>query len=217
VQCFYDINTRHIYRVSKDNKGFYLSVSDSAGIKNSWQIRYRSGLQMYLTVDYAKTGTIYLTDSDSIFESTNYGNSFFLYKVLDSKIVGIYVKPGADFLYASTENNIYKVTPTSLSVVKNYDSIREGQPKFMDFKLNQNYPNPFNPTTEIAYTISRSSFVTIKVYDFLGREVTTLVNLEKPVGSYEVEFNGSNLASGIYFYRIQAGNYSTVKKMILLK
>ena len=73
-----------------------------------------------------------------------------------------------------------------------------------DFRLAQNYPNPFNPTTMIEYSVPRTSFITLKVYDILGREVSTLVNEEKQVGTYKVEFNGNNLSSGIYFYRIQA-------------
>jgi hypothetical protein len=85
------------------------------------------------------------------------------------------------------------------------------------YLLSQNYPNPFNPTTTIKYQIPELSFVTIKVYDVLGNEISTLVNEEKPVGSYEVEFNATALPSGIYFYRLQAGSFVETKKMILLK
>ena len=87
----------------------------------------------------------------------------------------------------------------------------------MGFYLFQNYPNPFNPTTKMDYSIPRASFVTLKVYDILGREVATLVNEEKPAGNYEVEFNGKGLSSGVYFYRIQAGNFVSTKKLVLLK
>jgi hypothetical protein len=88
--------------------------------------------------------------------------------------------------------------------------------------LYQNYPNPFNPTTTIKYQIPEISFVTIKVFDILGREVATLVNDEKPAGNYEVQFSshsveGRSLTSGIYFYQLKAGDYSETKKMILLK
>jgi photosystem II stability/assembly factor-like uncharacterized protein len=86
-----------------------------------------------------------------------------------------------------------------------------------DFILYQNYPNPFNPSTRIDYSIPRSSFVTLKVYDILGREAATLVNEEKPAGNYEVEFNGSNLSSGVYFYRIEAESFVSTKKLVLLK
>ncbi len=83
--------------------------------------------------------------------------------------------------------------------------------------LYQNYPNPFNPNTKINYSIPQTSFVTLKVYDVLGREVATLVNEEKPIGNYEAEFNSKGMSSGMYFYKIEAGNFVKVKKMILLK
>jgi hypothetical protein len=83
--------------------------------------------------------------------------------------------------------------------------------------LSQNYPNPFNPSTTIKYEIPELSFVTLKVYDVLGNEITTLINEEKPIGNYEVEFNASSLPSGIYFYQLQAGSFIETKKMVLLK
>ena len=85
------------------------------------------------------------------------------------------------------------------------------------FKLYQNYPNPFNPTTKIKYQIPLEEKVTLKVYDILGREVSTLVNEIKSAGIHEINFNASSLASGVYFYRITAGNYSDIKKIVLLK
>jgi predicted GH43/DUF377 family glycosyl hydrolase len=85
------------------------------------------------------------------------------------------------------------------------------------FELSQNYPNPFNPTTTINYQIPELSFVTLKVYGVLGNEIATLANEEKPIGSYEVEFNATALPSGIYFYRLQAGSFVETKKMVLIK
>jgi hypothetical protein len=86
-----------------------------------------------------------------------------------------------------------------------------------EFVLSQNYPNPFNPSTTISYFVPKESFVSIKVYDFLGREVTTLVNETKSTGSYELSFDASSLPSGTYFYTLIADNYSATKKMIILK
>ena len=97
----------------------------------------------------------------------------------------------------------------------NIQIIDNPEPK--DFTLKQNYPNPFNPTTKIEYSIPKTSFVTLKVYDILGREVAALVNEEKSIGNYKAEFNGNNLSNGIYFYKLQAGDYSIIKKMILIK
>lgn len=86
-----------------------------------------------------------------------------------------------------------------------------------EFVLNQNYPNPFNPSTTISYFVPKESFVSIRIYDFLGREVTTLVNEMKPIGSYEIRFDASNIPSGTYFYTMNADSYTSTKKMILIK
>ena len=92
----------------------------------------------------------------------------------------------------------------------------------IEFSVTQNYPNPFNPSTTIKYSIPQQSLVTIKVYDILGTEVKTLVNGERTPGIYSVQWNGDNnygskVATGIYIYRVVAGNFVQVKKMILLK
>jgi hypothetical protein len=84
-------------------------------------------------------------------------------------------------------------------------------------ELKRNYPNPFNPTTSIQYTISNRQFVSLKVYDMLGSEVATLVNEVKPAGNYEVNFEGGELTSGIYFYRLQVGDFVETKKMVFMK
>ncbi len=85
------------------------------------------------------------------------------------------------------------------------------------FEISQNYPNPFNPATSIQFRIPENSFVSLKIYNVLGKEIATLLNEEKSIGSYEVNFNAINIPSGIYFYRIEAGNFVETKKMILLK
>ena len=86
-----------------------------------------------------------------------------------------------------------------------------------EFLLSQNYPNPFNGTSTIKYSIPKSSQVSLKIFNTLGEEIETLVNEEKPVGTYELNWNAANLPSGVYFYRLQAGDFISVKKMILLK
>ncbi len=86
-----------------------------------------------------------------------------------------------------------------------------------EFGLTQNYPNPFNPSTKIQYSIPTGAQVTLKVYDLLGREVATLVNQDQAAGSYEASFDATNLANGAYLYKLTAGSYSDVKRMMLLK
>lgn len=85
------------------------------------------------------------------------------------------------------------------------------------YSLDQNYPNPFNPTTQIRYSIAQAGIVKIRVFDVLGRQVTELVNQNQNAGTYEVNFNASNLASGLYFYSIDSGSFTATKKMMLIK
>ncbi len=105
---------------------------------------------------------------------------------------------------SSASDNLQSLSLEPITVIK-------------DFVLSQNYPNPFNPTTVIDYTIPKESHVTLKIYDVLGQEVRTLVDQDQQVGRYSVNFNGSSLASGVYFYRLFAGNHVITKKMLLLK
>jgi hypothetical protein len=85
------------------------------------------------------------------------------------------------------------------------------------FELQQNYPNPFNPTTNIRFAVPHNELVTIKVYDILGKEVATLLNENKQAGTYEVNFNASSLSSGVYFYKMSAGKFSSIKRMVIIK
>jgi len=91
------------------------------------------------------------------------------------------------------------------------------QLKINDYELFQNYPNPFNPVTNIRYSVGDRQFVTLKVYDILGKEIATLVNEEKPSGNYQVSFQASDISSGFYYYQLRAGEYIEAKQMILLK
>jgi hypothetical protein len=86
-----------------------------------------------------------------------------------------------------------------------------------EFALTQNYPNPFNPTTAIGYQLSANSFTTLKIYDAIGREVATLVNEVKEAGSYSAQFDGTKLSSGLYFYKLTTNQFSSIRKMLLLK
>ena len=110
-----------------------------------------------------------------------------------------------------TSSASFTMTPTDVT------SINSNSGTIQNYKLYQNYPNPFNPTTVIKYSVPMASRVTLKVYNILGSEVATLVNGEKAVGNYSVTFNGSNLASGIYFYQIKAGSFVQTKKLVLMK
>lgn len=113
----------------------------------------------------------------------------------------------------------YNVTTNTWSEKNTLVGIEKGEQIPIEFILYQNYPNPFNPETVISYQLSVNSWVTLKVYDLLGREVKTLVNEYKQTGKYSLEFRvqNSDIPSGIYFYRLTNGNFSETKKMLLLK
>jgi photosystem II stability/assembly factor-like uncharacterized protein len=108
-------------------------------------------------------------------------------------------------------NRIYKTTNGGVTWVVGAGAAP------MKFSLDQNYPNPFNPVTVISYQLAVNSFVTVRVYDILGREVSILVNEEKPAGSYTIRWDATDFASGVFFYRLQAGTFSDTKKLLLLK
>lgn len=104
---------------------------------------------------------------------------------------------------------ILEITPTSVS--------QENSIIPAEYFLSDNFPNPFNPTTKISYSIPKASFVNLSVYDIIGRKIATLVNEEKPLGKYEIIFNGNNLSSGIYFYSLKTNDFIKTKKFILMK
>jgi hypothetical protein len=118
-------------------------------------------------------------------------------------------------MYACSRNGgvVYKWTgdffPTALE--------RDNEILPATYKLDQNYPNPFNPTTEINFTITKAHKTTLKIFNILGQEVTTLVNKELPAGAYKFNFDASNLASGTYIYKLESGDFVDSKKMTLIK
>ncbi len=117
----------------------------------------------------------------------------------------------------SQNNPAIMDTSTSVFLVSDVSSVSDANRIPAGFFLGQNFPNPFNPTTRISFDLAESSFVTMRVYDLLGREVRTLVDSRQYAGNHSVDFDGAGLPSGVYFYRLEAGNYREVKKMILMK
>ena len=124
--------------------------------------------------------------------------------------------PGWFYLTASDSTIGVYVIRTYVSLVTDV-ARQETESAPTTYSLSQNYPNPFNPTTTIKFQIAKDGFASLKVYDILGNEIKTLVNSYINRGSYNVEFNGAGLASGIYFYKLQTDGYTEVKKLMLLK
>jgi len=117
----------------------------------------------------------------------------------------------------STPNLLYRLKQIDFNGTFEYSAEIEITTQPLDFSLYQNYPNPFNPTTNIKYEVPKHTNVKLEIFDVLGRSVKTLVNEEKPAGRYEIEFDCSSLASGLYYCRITAGDFIQTKKMMLIK
>ncbi len=173
--------------------GITLNWSTATELNNNgFEIEKSTDGQNFYKIGFVKgAGTTTETQDYSYFDKLNVsGQATFYYRLKQM-----------DFDGASQYSN-------TLTVI--YDMPR-------NFTLSQNYPNPFNPATTINYSVAKETNVSIKVYDLMGREVATLVNEKKEPGNYEVNFNALNLASGIYFYRMNAGAFTSVKKMSVLK
>ncbi|MBS1494460.1 MAG: T9SS type A sorting domain-containing protein [Bacteroidetes bacterium] len=132
--------------------------------------------------------------------------------VADNSVVNIFVYKNGTSI--STDYDIQQslnFSPTITTGVGNNGSL------VTDYSLSQNYPNPFNPTTNIRYSIPKDGNVTFKVYDMLGNEIGTYVDGIQQAGTYSVVFDGANLSSGIYYYKLEANGFSETKKMMLVK
>ena len=117
------------------------------------------------------------------------------------------------FLASSQVYSAFAFIGTSSGVT----SVTEGQVIPGEFRLDQNYPNPFNPSTTIKFELPKSSVVRLTVYDMIGREVALLMNETRDAGVYEVKFDASNLSTGVYLYRLQAGSYVETRKLCLVR
>ena len=208
------------------------SESDSCNIVNN------SNQNVYLDSIYNKTFSMYScyikTDSEYFYSNVpSYDESNSLHIRLNPMdtvkfmIVGVdlcpickkqhdeYLRDTLVFVFTSDSNQT-----TEKSLLLNSDislDVEDDNINVNSFYLSQNYPNPFNPSTKIKYSINQPGLITLKVYDLLGNEIATLVNEEKTVGSYEINFDAKILSSGVYFYIMRVGNFTDTKKFILLK
>jgi hypothetical protein len=160
--------------------------------------------------------TVVLTGSygSPTFLSTNSGANFSSYTSAGGAGAGMLVPERGYFLNMMT-GGLYKLNIVYSVLTNLEEKIISGVPG--NYSLHQNYPNPFNPSTTIRYDIPKPGTVRISVYDNLGREVRNILNEYRQAGAYEVTFDAGSLGSGIYYYKISAGNFSSTKKMVLIK
>jgi photosystem II stability/assembly factor-like uncharacterized protein len=167
-----------------------------------------------IIIDYNEDGTLYVGTDAGVFFTQNLGTDW---AVLGSGLPSSpvfdlnYHQPSKKLVAGTHGRSLFEIDLTLTSVGDN------GAPIVSEFELYQNYPNPFNPATTIKYQLPQDAKVTLKVYDILGSEVVTLVNEEQKPGYYEVQFNATNLASGMYIYRITTDKFSSTKKLMLMK
>lgn len=170
---------------------------------------------LYLENDHNDPDVFYAGTVRGLYKSLNGGNTFFLFNntfTPSKKVVGIVKDYDADFVFVVTEEAVYKCwNSTVIGIEEQSENISD------NFILNQNYPNPFNPLTNISFDIPKESIVKIKIFDITGREIKVLVNELKQAGSHKVIFNGSVFSSGVYFYKLEAGDFRQVKSMVLVK
>ena len=195
-----------IYTLKYDTAGYLLWQRYNACYLTSFAYHnnhiYSAGPRLWLGPDSLRiierdeNGNLisqnYYPESPSMLDLKFYNNSFYL--AINSQDSLILLK--------------FRASP--INIVNNTTIIS-------DYKLYQNYPNPFNPVTKINYELPNDGKVKLMIYDILGREIKTLVNEVKQAGKYTVEFNGHNFASGVYFYRIESGKFTDVKRMVLVK
>lgn len=212
---------RGVFDRGQYNSGDSLRYNEMKGISSSTTYNWNPPAKVFLENN---TGMLHhkymIIDADSLLSnpivetgsynfttSANTGNDENVLIIYDSLVANQYYQ---EFAKRLTEaGGSINVNQISTEVPVNYC-------------LEQNYPNPFNPTTNIRFQISKAEFVTLKVYDVLGREISTLVNMKLGAGKYEIPFSinqssKNQIASGIYFYRIQAGSFTDIKKMVLVK
>jgi photosystem II stability/assembly factor-like uncharacterized protein len=171
---------------------FTTSITGISGASTTWWVSTQNTIISKSTNDGTSFATDYTAPAGNWYHMTKSRSGATLWAVRSNGGISRYGQP------------ISGVTPISIETPVNYS-------------LSQNYPNPFNPTTKINFALPKSGLVTLKIYDVAGKEVATLVNEVKNVGTYSVDFNASTLSSGIYFYKVSVNGFNEVKKMMLIK
>jgi hypothetical protein len=180
----------------------------------SW-VDCSQGLSSHVESICSSSNLLFTSTGLVVSYSSNYGQTWI--PINNNGITGAFevyrIKSNSQYLFAGTySNGVWRRPISEIIGIQNINTeIASG------FSLYQNYPNPFNPTTTIKFDIPKSSNVKITVYDITGKELEVLVNEKLQAGTYQTTWNASNFSSGVYFYRIQAGDFSETKKLILLK
>lgn len=212
IAVIYDsVNNRHANLfAASDVNGIFRSTDYGVSWK-SVGLNYQMIRSMTIIDSTILVG---MNDSGKVYISTNNGNSWELEneRIITSNPITSFVASNANIFVGTEGDGVWRRSLSEIEIVKSNTDMN-----IQKFFLAQNYPNPFNPTTTLSFVISHRALVSLKIYDVLGREVATIVNKELPAGNYKYQWNASNLASGVYLYRLQSNGFIDTKKLILLK
>jgi hypothetical protein len=195
--------------------GTYVGVYRSTNNGDSWIIdTVGMGSQSVRAICGSSTNVFVGTNGNGIFASNDNGDNWVNISngLTDMSVFSLGTLE--DTLYAGTlSSGVWKMAIADL--VTSVETEMKQTP--MQYFLSQNFPNPFNPTTSIEFNLPTKSFVSLKVFDILGREVATMVSGQLLAGNHVQQWNANGMPSGVYFYRLQAGSYTETKKLVLLK
>ncbi len=217
------INNLFVYNIAVDSANVYMGNTEGVYVSKdggfSWTVEDSGLTTTYINTFIVLHPDVFVgTSGEGVFVSLNSGTSW---TAIDSGLTDGYIYCFAESnskLFAGSSNGEIWSLPLSAIMAK-VTAIKEKTQDALAnrFDLFQNYPNPFNPSTKITYQLAKSGHVQLRVYDELGRLVSTLVDRVEPVGSHDATFNGNGCSSGVYFYRIKTDNYVAIKKMVLMK
>lgn len=185
----------------------WISQNDEASAQGLYSIYFINANSGWAVGDF------YSTTSTSTYYTSNGGTNWLNTSgILSGRLTRVKINNSPVGYIAGSNQTMFRTTNAG-GLTGIYNS--EISPS--SYLLSQNFPNPFNPDTKINYSLPKKGFVTLKIYDILGREIRSLVNETKQPGNYSVDFNGSNLSSGVYFYRLESRGFTSTKSMVLIK
>lgn len=227
------------YTTNSGNNWFGSSLSGSIQTLSSMGSYVFAGLSqygIYVSSNLGNTWSHSTYDSGTVFSSTITGNTIFAgtyngvivsndngatwtrkvegmpANIIDSRAICIHNNFVYAYGYSSPNHYVYKRPVSELTGINQVSGTVPGE-----FSLSQNYPNPFNPVTNIEFSVPKSAFVKLTIFDITGRELETLLNQDMTPGTYKAEWDASKYSSGVYFYSIEAGEYRMIRKMMLVK
>lgn len=221
-KIYYDTEGSQIYTIDAagcpSDCSYRIYRSTNRGESDSWEIIYESDTNLYISLNKSESGQIFIADGKQVYYSEDFGEIFHLFLNHSEPITGIYKATSSESFYFISDHGLYLEENGEITLLREVSVSVERNHEFpIQITLHQNYPNPFNPVTVISYQLPVNSDVTLEVYDMLGRRVALLVDDVMAAGLHEVTFDASNLASGVYLYRLTAGQEVQTRQMVLVK